>query len=487
VFKPDRVAGPPAHCTLLWRPLAALALSLGVASAYAEPMSFEAAQLRLADKSGTLRAARLNREARELEAEATRSLSLPQVNATVAYSKLERDYEIDVAPITGALNQAVGAIGGATGVKLPALPATLDYKYKNEGVRPIVGFNWPLFTGGKISATQDLAAARTAEAGAEVRHTEEALTTQLVKYYYGLQLAEHAVAVRSAVLDALTQHLHQAERFEKTGLIARADRLHAQVAYDEAQRNLFKAQDDRTLAQIALNRMLAATQDVVPASPLFVRSAPVEPIERWTQHGLAAHPGLALLDAKRQQTAQLETIARAALMPEVFAFGTYQFNKEVLTPVEPDWIVGVGVRFTLFDRLDRSSLIAASQRQSAGVTAYTEQARDDISTLIEKRWRELEQARQRYLLLESSIALAKENVQLRERGFGEGLSTSLDLVDARLSLSRAEIDRAQAARDYVVALAELLEASGQSERFNEYAAHADIRIERPTPAAGRQP
>jgi len=214
---------------------------------------------------------------------------------------------------------------------------------------------------------------------------------------------------------------------------------------------------------------------------------PVEPIERWTQHGLAAHPGLALLDAKRQQTAQLETIARAALMPEVFAFGTYQFNKEVLTPVEPDWIVGVGVRFTLFDRLDRSSLIAASQRQSAGVTAYTEQARDDISTLIEKRWRELEQARQRYLLLESSIALAKENVQLRERGFGEGLSTSLDLVDARLSLSRAEIDRAQAARDYVVALAELLEASGQSERFNEYAAHADIRIERPTPAAGRQP
>ncbi len=469
------------------RPVTALVLGVGLACAQAEPMSFEAAQLRLTDKSGTLRAARLNREARELEAEATRSLSLPQVNATVAYSKLERDYEVDVAPITGALNQAVGAIGGATGVKLPALPATLDYKYKNEGVRPILGFNWPLFTGGKISATQDLATARTAEAGAELRHTEEALTTQLVKYYYGLQLAEHAVAVRTAVLDALTQHLHQAERFEKTGLIARADRLHAQVAYDEAQRNLFKAQDDRTLAQIALNRMLAATQDVVPSSPLFVRSTPVEPIERWTQQGLAAHPGLALLDAKRQQTTQLETIARSALLPEVFAFGSYQLNKEVLTPVEPDWIVGVGVRFTLLDRLDRSSMIAASQRQSAGVTAYTEQARDDISTLIEKRWRELEQARQRYLLLESSIALAKENVQLRERGFGEGLSTSLDLVDARLSLSRAEIDRAQAARDYVVALAELLEASGQSERFNEYAAHADIRIERPTLTAGRQP
>lgn len=470
-----------------WRCLAFALLCLGAAGASAAPLSIEEAQLRLADKSGSLRAARLHREARELEAQATRSLSLPQVNATLMYSKLERDYELDVSPVTGKLNQAVGVIGGATGIKLPQLPSTVEYQYKNEGVRPIVGFNWPLFTGGKISATQDLASARTAEASAEERHTGEALTTQLVKTYYGLQLAEHAVAVRSAVADALTRHLHQAERFEKTGMIARADRLHAQVAYDEAQRNLFKAQDERALAQIALNRMLVSAQDLAPSSPLFVRSTPLEPIEHWAQHGLAAHPGLALLDAKRQQTAQLETIARSALMPEVFAFGTYQFNKDVLTPVEPDWVVGVGMRFTLFDRIDRGSMIAASQRQSAGLAAYTEQARDDIRTLIDKRWREVEQARQRYLLLESSIALAEENVKLRESGFREGLSTSLDLVDARLALSRAQIDRAQAARDYVVALAELLEASGQSERFAEYAQHADLRIARPTPAAVTQP
>ena len=94
------------------------------------------------------------------------------------------------------------------------------------------------------------------------------------------------------------------------------------------------------------------------------------------------------------------------------------------------------------------------------------------------RWRELEQARKRYPQLESSIALAQENVKLREKGFREGLSTSLDLVDARLALARAEIDRAQTARDYVVALAELLAASGQSERFPEFAARADIRIAR---------
>lgn len=459
--------------------LIAILLAGGVSATDAANLSIENAVQLLHENSGLLQAARLNREARELEAEATRSLSQPKVSATVAYSRLERRYEADLSAITGPLNQAISAEGKATSVPLPALPSSLDYTYKNEGVRPSLDFTWQLYTGGKISATQALASARKDEAGAEERHTGESLTTRLVSTYYGLELAEHALAVRRSVRDTLAQHLHQAERFEKTGLIARADRLHAQVAFDEAGRNLDKAEDDCALARIALKRLLGSNEDIAPSSPLFVQSAPAEALEKWISQGLAAHPALAQLDAKRQQSRQVETIAKAALRPEVFAFGSYQFNRDALTVVEPDWIVGVAVRFTLLDRLDRTSLIAASRSTSAGVEAWQQQMRDDIATLIEKRWRELEQARKRYPQLASSIALAEENLRLREKGFREGLSTSLDLVDARLALARAEIDRAQTARDYVVALAELLAASGQSERFPEFAARADIRIARP--------
>lgn len=465
-------------------PLLGLLLLLALPASQAAPLSIEEADQMLRENSGLLHAARLTREAREFEAEATRSLSLPQVSLNASYSHLERRYEADLSAITGPLNQAVGALGQATSVPLPALPSSLDYTYKNEGVRSSLNFNWMLYTGGKISATQSLARSRKDEAGAEERHAGESLTTRLVSTYYGLQLAEHALAVRRAVRDALAEHLHQAERFEKTGLIARADRLHAQVAFDEAGRNLDKAEDDCALARVALRRLIGSAEEVVPTSPLFLQSQPVEALERWTGHGLAAHPALAVLDAKHQQSRQVETISKAALLPEVFAFGSYQFNRQALTVVEPDWIVGVGVRITLLDRIDRASMIAANRHQSSGVEAYRQQLSDDIATLVEKRWREVEQARKRFPLLESSIALAEENVKLREKGFREGLSTSLDLVDARLALARAEIDRAQTARDYDVALAELLEASGQSERFSEFATHADIRIARPVQTSG---
>ena len=447
-------------------------LAAGCGAAWAEGLSIEDARRQLEEGSDSLRAARLNQEARGLEAEATRSLDLPTVSATVMYSKLERKFELNTSPLSAVV---------------PGFPNQLDLTYKNEGVRPIVSVNWPLFTGGKITAAQQLATARTAEAGATLKGTSESLATRLVSTYYGLQLAEQALVVRQSVFDALTLHLHQAQRFETTGLIARADRIHAQVAYDEARRELLKAQDDRALAQSALNHLLNSKTDVQPASPLFVRSTPIEPLNNWLDLGMSGHPVLAVLDAKRQQTLQLQTIEKSRLMPDVLATGFYELNHDVLTPVEPDWLVGVVVHMTLFDSQDRMSRIEASKRETRSVEALTAQAKSDLSTLIEKRWRELDQARNRYLLLESSISLAEENVRLREAGFREGQATSLDLVDARLSLAKAQIERAQAARDYDVSLAELLESCGQSERFTDYANRADIRVETPNASSGAKP
>jgi outer membrane protein TolC len=449
-----------------------LSLAAGCGAASAEGLSIDEARRQLEEGSDSLRAARLNQEARGLEAEAARSLDLPTVSATVMYSKLERKFELNTSPLSAVV---------------PGFPNQLDLTYKNEGVRPIVSVNWPLFTGGKITAAQQLATARTAEAGATLKGTSESLATRLVSTYYGLQLAEQALVVRQSVFDALTLHLHQAQRFETTGLIARADRIHAQVAYDEARRELLKAQDDRALAQSALNHLLNSKTDVQPASPLFVRSTPIEPLNNWLDLGMSGHPVLAVLDAKRQQTLQLQTIEKSRLMPDVLATGFYELNHDVLTPVEPDWLVGVVVHMTLFDSQDRMSRIEASKRETRSVEALTAQAKSDLSTLIEKRWRELDQARNRYLLLESSISLAEENVRLREAGFREGQATSLDLVDARLSLAKAQIERAQAARDYDVSLAELLEASGQSDRFTDYANRADIRIETPNANSGAKP
>lgn len=96
---------------------------------------------------------------------------------------------------------------------------------------------------------------------------------------------------------------------------------------------------------------------------------------------------------------------------------------------------------------------------------------------MRKAWNELETARQQYVLLDSSITQAQENLRLQELAFREGQATSLDVIDARLGLGGARVERAQAAYQYDIALAQLLEVSGQMDRFEEFRRRADEVID----------
>jgi outer membrane protein TolC len=74
------------------------------------------------------------------------------------------------------------------------------------------------------------------------------------------------------------------------------------------------------------------------------------------------------------------------------------------------------------------------------------------------------------------VALARENLRLRERAFEEGQSVSIDVNEARNSLIRAETGRAQVAYEFVVSLGALLEASGQIGRFPEFMQRAEVKL-----------
>jgi outer membrane protein TolC len=73
-----------------------------------------------------------------------------------------------------------------------------------------------------------------------------------------------------------------------------------------------------------------------------------------------------------------------------------------------------------------------------------------------------------YTSLQSSLDLAEESLRSEQRAFAAGVGTSLEVVDAELARSRIQVERLNAQYDAVVALARLLEASGESGRLLEY-------------------
>jgi outer membrane protein TolC len=443
----------------------------GVPAAFpAAALSFADAWQRLRQANPALQAARADVERRTDERTATRSLLQPQVDLTAAQTWIDDSIVIDLDPIRQAMLRLHPSVPGAT---VPPFVTTVQ---GDSFLKGQLTAYWPLYAGGRIQAAQRAASASLAEAQAALRQTENMLFAELVRRYYGLQLARAAQATRTAVLAGVEQHLRQAVRLEEEGFINRAERLHADVARAEARREKQKADRLVEVAGIALAGLLADETAGPLDSPLFVVTSPLEPVGHFVALSAERQPVLAGLAARRAQAAEGINAELGRFRPEVYLFGAKELNRGDLTLLDPDWAAGVGLRVSLWDRSDRPRRLRAARSLERRVGLIEADTRRAVRTLVEKTHREVMTAQEQFGALQETLALARENLRVRQLAFQEGQATSLEVIDAQLALARVETERAAAAHDFVVALAALLEACGEPAGFDGYAAMAEERI-----------
>ena len=77
-----------------------------------------------------------------------------------------------------------------------------------------------------------------------------------------------------------------------------------------------------------------------------------------------------------------------------------------------------------------------------------------------------------------NIEAARENLRLQELAFREGQANAAEVIDAQVALSIAQTQRAAAAYEYDLTLAELLSASGRIQDYGDYVARADKVVAR---------
>ncbi|WKB52697.1 TolC family protein [Eleftheria terrae] len=439
------------------------------------PLAFDEA-LQLAWRvSGQVQGARLDAEAKQLQAQALERLDGPALNLTGFAGRVKTSFDLDLSRVAGAVNPVLGGVGPVLpGPDLPPVPN----RWRTERVVDItslgLGASWPLYTGGRLQAVQGLAGGRAQEAEAERLDAQDKEAALVAQRYFAVQLAQRAARVRSEATAGIAEHHRMATRLEQGGLIARAERLRADVALDGARRDEAKARSDLEIARVALDRLLASPQPVRPTTPLFVHRQPVGALQSFVDAGLAHHPAWKKIDSKREQAAQALRLQGSEHAPTVLAVANYNLNHGKDKAVEPNWFFGVMMSMPLVGRIDKAKTREAARLEQQRVEVTAEQAGRDIPTLIEKQWRAMEQARVQFLSMGSTLELSQEDLRLQTASFQQGQSTSVDVTDARLRLAKAEIERTQAAYEYVMALARLLEASGQPQRLPELAATADI-------------
>lgn len=433
--------------TLCW------ALSSGYAQTPA--LDFSQARQLAHDRVDSIKVEAAETAKREGDAKSARSLHGPKI-------------ELDSKQIWGRKTLDYGTVN--LGGLIPGLHLTPIDLYHEEdigGPRAAINAQLPIYMGGAINAKVRAADEAVYESQARTQAQRDTVDTELAQKYFAVQLARSIERLQNEMLHQQELEVRKALRFEKTGTISRLERMAVEVNRDTAKRELLTAQTNRRVAESELAGLLREENVRELKNPLFVVTEDIGTLKSWLDKALGASPVLKSVVAQRRQAEQGVTAAKAAWHPQVYAFANYNMIKHYLTIPEPDWIAGIGLKFTLWDNKDRNASIAAANSLVTKAQAAHDEARNRIQTAVQTAYLKSNEAREAYRLTDSTLSLAKENLRLREKGFSEGLSTADEVNDARTKLLAAEIARRVAAYRFVVAWAMLNAACGDMNAFEQ--------------------
>lgn len=443
----------------------------------------------------TLKALEYEEKAAKRERQAAIGLYMPKISVKGAYSYLGDDIALNLngakgAVKDGATNMIGNIMSDPTVATSPVIQKILPQV--QGGLNSLLGLDWaytlqnrsfgfiggdvtmPIFMGGKIVAANKAAKLKEQSVQAQGDQQRNALLSEVVERYYGYVLALNVVDVRKQVLAGMEQHLRDIKSLERNGMVAQTERLYVEYKYAEAQRELLNAQLQAETVGNALCNTLGIDRVATPVTTMFVMGD-IETLEYYQNIATDNNPLLNQVDLKRQLAKQNANVHRADFMPQIVAIGGGTFYNYQVTGLLPRWAVGVGFNFKIFDGLSREYKYSAARNTVRRVEALQTKAGKDIAILVESIYNKMMNYRNQITSIESSIAFAEEYLRAKNAAYLEGMGTSTDLVDAELNLAKVRIERMQAAYNFDLYLAKLLEAAGISDRFLDYSRSTNAR------------
>ncbi|EAQ54462.1 hypothetical protein MED222_13795 [Vibrio sp. MED222] len=451
--------------------IASMLLGTFASPVFSAPLTFSEAWQILQENNNSLAAQQANVERYQHLQNSTSSLNLPSITLGANYTHLDSDVTINGEQFKNSLSGVpnLGAVGGILQPILSGLGGVTSTITEQDIFSSSIRAIWPIFTGGRITAAQTAAEGKSEEAQSQLLMEKQARYEDLSKYYFSVILAEDVVRTRQAVEAGLTQHRDFAIKLEQQGQIARVERLQADASLDKAVVERTKAQNDLKIAQLALTQILGQSQSVEPSEQLFINKN-LPHMDVFVDQTLMTYPGLKILDAKEKQASSLIKAEKGKYYPEVYLYGDYSLYEDdsLASEMKPDWLVGIGVNVPLLDTSGRSDKVAAAHSAVSQVQFLKSQAKQDLTVLVQKTYLEANQAIEEVQGLNSSLSLAQENLSLRKKAFTQGLSNSLEVVDAELYLASIKTQQSAARFKYLISLNKLLALTSEMNAYSSY-------------------
>jgi outer membrane protein len=344
-----------------------------------------------------------------------------------------------------------------------------------------LAFSQNLYSGGRIGLQRELAALSGESASHGLTTARGQLLYDATQAYYDAALADRLVAIAEATVQQAGATLQQVQAGFDAGTQPEFEVLRARVNRDNQQPILIRQRMNRDIAVLRLKQMLdlpadadlrladALTDERLAPPPVFAtRIASIE--QSLVTAGQAtvsaagagtAPPDRTIVTEAQTVVKQRETalrLAEAAKKPTVslnssFTRLAYPADDAFPTFDRTNWTIGASFQLPLLTggRQRGDELVARAELDDSRQRLQQVRELADVDT--RSTWSELLAARSAWEASAGTVQQANRAYEIADVRYRNGVSTQLELTDARLLLQQAEANRAVAARDLQVARA----------------------------------
>jgi len=420
-----------------------------------------------------------------------RSQRLPQLNASASYTRTlasqfdagirapAPDTSLPVAPappcndyLRDASATVAERLAGledasrcAQGIDPFAAFSSLPFGQENQ-YNVGLSFSQNLFTGGRVSAQNAIATSGRRAAEIDLTAQRAQIRLDVTQAYFDAALADRLVALAESSSVQTENVLRQTQLARNVGNVSEFDLLRAQVSSANQRPIVIQRRSDREVAYLRLKQMLNLPLE----NPMVLSTAVDDQVAATSALEVTSFAGdtsAALRASVRQAAAAIDAqrgllrIVKAQRLPSLAL--TSQYGKVAFpssgfpssSDFRTNWTIGIASQVPLFTggRIKGEQLVAeANLRESQ---ARYDQLREFAALDSRVTLNALAQARAAWQASVGTTDQASRAYSIAEVRYREGISTQLELNDARILLEQAVANRALAARNLQVARVKL--------------------------------
>lgn len=321
----------------------------------------------------------------------------------------------------------------------------------------------PIFAGSRLRYGLESAKYLQRAAMLDIENDTQAVITNTVEAYTNLYKANAIVKVISENLAQSRYRDSVLLRLENNGLLARNDRLKAQLQTSNIELSLLDAQSNSKIAAMNMNLMLglSPTTQIETDSTGFELGEDLQTITSLEQISLTNRKDLLALKERENAASSGIKFAHADYYPTVgLTAGYAAISVPKMLTVSNAVNVGVGLKYNLSSLWKTKPKIEEANARYRELTASEAQLRDAITLQVNNSFEQFMLQQKKISVFESAVDQATENARITKNKFDNQLLNTTDLLDANVLLLQSEINLAVAKADLYMDYVKVLQTAG---------------------------